>query len=201
MSKRAGGGNTTVTRGLCVGYLHEMIEGIKSYKPEVKASKLDKRLRSYGHSKFCMFSYWFSLAHERCSRLLNAAQTPTLVNLTSLIYGTEISGVSNLCLILNNHYHLYRVVWIKALKDCELPSCCIKECSLTKSCPIAKLRIEVKVGLYHSQTWVLVLPWFADLVPTSAIEQVIFNIDFAFFRIASFRFFVLVISLVLLALE
>ena len=77
MSKRAGGGNATVTRGLCVGYLHEMIEGIKSYKPEVKASKSDKRLRSYGHSKF---SYWFSLAHERCSRLLNPAQTPSLGN-------------------------------------------------------------------------------------------------------------------------
>ncbi len=45
MSKRAsGGGNATVTRGLCVGYLLEMIEGIKSYKPEVKASKSDKWL-------------------------------------------------------------------------------------------------------------------------------------------------------------
>ncbi len=58
MSKRAGGGgNATVTRGLCVGYLHEMIEEIKRYKPEVKASKSDKRLQSYGHSKFCMFSH------------------------------------------------------------------------------------------------------------------------------------------------
>ncbi len=50
-----------------------MIEEIKTSKPEVKAGKLDKRLRSYGHSKFCMFSLWFS-------RLLNAAQTPTLEN-------------------------------------------------------------------------------------------------------------------------
>ncbi len=40
----------------------------------------------------------------------------------------------------------------------------------------------------------LVLPRFADLVPTSAIKQAIFDIDFAFFRIDSFRFFVLVIS-------
>ncbi len=37
----------------CMG----MIEGLRSYKPEVKASKSDKQLRSYGHSKFCMFSY------------------------------------------------------------------------------------------------------------------------------------------------
>ncbi len=74
MSKRAGGGgNTTVTKDLFAGYLHKMIEEIKTSKPEVKAGKLDKRLRSYGHSKFCMFSLWFS-------RLLNAAQTPTLEN-------------------------------------------------------------------------------------------------------------------------
>ncbi len=78
MSKRAGGGgNATVTRGLCVGYLHKIIEGIKTYKPEVKASKSDKRLQSYGHSKFCMFSYSFPPAYEQCSRLLGAAQTPT----------------------------------------------------------------------------------------------------------------------------
>ncbi len=39
-SKRAaGGGSATVTRGLCISYLQEMIEGIKSYKPEFKASK------------------------------------------------------------------------------------------------------------------------------------------------------------------
>ncbi len=42
------------------------------------------------------------------------------------------------------------------------------------------------------------LPRFPDLVPTSAIRQAIFNIDFAFLRIDSFRFFVMVISLVLL---
>ena len=36
-----------------------IIEGIKTYKPEVKAIKLDKRLQSYGHLKFCMFSYSF----------------------------------------------------------------------------------------------------------------------------------------------
>ncbi len=56
MSNRAGGGgNATVTRGLCVGYMYEMIEDIKTYKLEVKASKSDKRLRSYGHSKFACF--------------------------------------------------------------------------------------------------------------------------------------------------
>ncbi len=59
MSKRAGGGNATVTRGLCVGYMYIKIEDIKSYKPEVKASKSDKRLRSYGHSKFaCIHSHF-----------------------------------------------------------------------------------------------------------------------------------------------
>ncbi len=58
-------------------YAYEMIEGIKTYKPEVKASKSDKRLRSYGHSKFCTISYSFSLATELCSHLLYIAQTPT----------------------------------------------------------------------------------------------------------------------------
>ncbi len=48
MSKRVGGGNATV-----IGY--KMIEGIKTYMPEVKGSKSDKWLRSYGHSQFCMF--------------------------------------------------------------------------------------------------------------------------------------------------
>ena len=66
--------------GLCDGYLYKMIEGIKTYKPEVKASKLDKRLQSYGHSKFCMSSYSFPPAYEYCSRLLDAAQTPTREN-------------------------------------------------------------------------------------------------------------------------
>ena len=45
MSKRSGVGNATVTRGLCVGYRYKMIEGIKTYKPEAKASKSDKWLR------------------------------------------------------------------------------------------------------------------------------------------------------------
>ncbi len=53
MSKRGGGGSImTVTRGLCDA--SKMIEGIKSSQPEVKAGKSDKRLRSYGHLKFCM---------------------------------------------------------------------------------------------------------------------------------------------------
>ena len=56
MSKRANtGGNAMVARGLCVGYLYKMIEGFKTYKLEVKASISDEWLRSYGHSKFCMF--------------------------------------------------------------------------------------------------------------------------------------------------
>ena len=57
MSKRAGGSNATVTRSLSICSLHKMIEGIESFKLEVKASKSDKRLRSYGHSKFSMFSF------------------------------------------------------------------------------------------------------------------------------------------------
>ena len=32
-------------------YLWEMIEGVKSNQPEVKASKLDEWLQSYGHFK------------------------------------------------------------------------------------------------------------------------------------------------------
>ncbi len=81
MSKRASdGSNATVTIDLCVGYLYKMIEGIKSYKPEVKASKSDKRWQSYGHSKFCMFSCSFPPAHEQCSCLLNTTQTPTREN-------------------------------------------------------------------------------------------------------------------------
>ncbi len=63
MSKRAtSSGNATITRGLCVSNWYTMIEGIKSYKSEVKASKSDKQLRSYGHLQFCVFSYSFSLA-------------------------------------------------------------------------------------------------------------------------------------------
>ncbi len=38
-----------------------MIEGIKSDQPEVKASKSDKRLQSYGHLKFGIISHWFYL--------------------------------------------------------------------------------------------------------------------------------------------
>ena len=80
MSKRAGGGNAMDFSGLCVGYLYKIIEGIKTCKPEVKASESDKRLQSYSHSKFCMFSYSFPPAYEQCSRLLDATQTPTREN-------------------------------------------------------------------------------------------------------------------------
>ncbi len=55
MSKQAGGDNGRVAPGLCVGYWYKMIEEIKTWKPEVKASKSDERLRSYGHSKFWIF--------------------------------------------------------------------------------------------------------------------------------------------------
>ncbi len=61
MSKRAGGGNVTVTRALCVGYLYKMREGIKTYEPEVEASKSDKQLQSNGHSKFACFHIHFLL--------------------------------------------------------------------------------------------------------------------------------------------
>ncbi len=39
------------------GYLLGIIEDIKSCQAEVKASKSDKRLRSYDHLKICMVSY------------------------------------------------------------------------------------------------------------------------------------------------
>ena len=54
MSKRGGGGRIAVTRGLCDAYLSKLIEGIKTNQPEVKASKSDNWLRSYGHLKFCV---------------------------------------------------------------------------------------------------------------------------------------------------
>ncbi len=44
MSKRAiGSASVTVTRSLCIYWL-KMIEGVKTYKPEFKASKSDKWL-------------------------------------------------------------------------------------------------------------------------------------------------------------
>ncbi len=59
MSKRAGGGNVTVTRGLCGSYLHKMIEEIKTSNSEVKASKSDKRLRRLWPFKDLHF-YWLT---------------------------------------------------------------------------------------------------------------------------------------------
>ena len=65
-----------------IPYMHKMIEGIKTYKPEVKASKSDRWLRNYGHSKvFHVFIVIFSCLFEQCSRLLNAALTPTRENI------------------------------------------------------------------------------------------------------------------------
>ncbi len=62
MSKRGGGGSiATGTRGLCDTYYSKMIEVLKTNKPEVKASKSDQRLQSYGHLKFCMIFHGFYL--------------------------------------------------------------------------------------------------------------------------------------------
>ena len=78
MSKRGGGGGiATVTRGLCDAYCSKMIKGIKTNQPEVKASKSDKRLRSYGHFKFLL---GFVSVYNECRRLLDVAQTPTCKN-------------------------------------------------------------------------------------------------------------------------
>ncbi len=44
-----------MTQG-CQSCLWEMIEGIKSNQSEVKTSKSDKQLQSYGHLKFCLIS-------------------------------------------------------------------------------------------------------------------------------------------------
>ena len=64
--------------------LWETIEEINSCKPEVKASKLDKRMPSYGHSKICMVSApcWaymdaFDIENRRRGHLLIATRTPT----------------------------------------------------------------------------------------------------------------------------
>ncbi len=57
MSKRGGGG--IATRGLCDAYWSIMIEDLKTNKSEVKASKSDKWLRSYGHLKFCIMDLIF----------------------------------------------------------------------------------------------------------------------------------------------
>ena len=63
MSKRGDGGSiATVTRGLCDAYYSKMMEGFKTNKLEVKANKLDKRLQSYGHLKFCMIFHRFYLS-------------------------------------------------------------------------------------------------------------------------------------------
>ncbi len=43
----------TVARGLWSGYWAQMIEDIKSCKPEVEASQPDKRLQSYGWLTIC----------------------------------------------------------------------------------------------------------------------------------------------------
>ncbi len=62
------------------GYHVQMIEEIKSSQPEVKASKSDKWLRSYGHFKICIVSHqlWvfvdvFDIDNTRRRRLLIAA--------------------------------------------------------------------------------------------------------------------------------
>ncbi len=82
---RAGGdGNATVTRGLCVGSLYGLIEGIKSYKPEVKACKSDKRLQSYGHSKVECIHVNFLLLMSSAAAYLTLRRRLLLKILTSL---------------------------------------------------------------------------------------------------------------------
>ena len=61
MSKTGGDGIAMLTRGLWDGYQSKLIEDIKTNQPEVKASKSDKRLQSYGHLKFCMIFNIFYL--------------------------------------------------------------------------------------------------------------------------------------------
>ncbi len=48
------------------GYLYKKIEEIKSCQPEVKASKLDEQLRSYGNLKSCMGSDHFGVYMNVC---------------------------------------------------------------------------------------------------------------------------------------
>ncbi len=77
------------------GYLYIVIEEIKSCQPEVKASKSDKRLRSYGHLKICMVSDHSGVCIQRCRRLFVAAQTPTqkfLTTLSRICYMTAWAG-------------------------------------------------------------------------------------------------------------
>ncbi len=48
----------TVVMGLWSGCRCQVIEDIKSCNPEVKASKADKQLQSYGHLKITIKNYY-----------------------------------------------------------------------------------------------------------------------------------------------
>ncbi len=63
-------------RRYCDGYAYysKMIEGLKTNKSEIKASKLDKKLQCYGHLKFCMI---LISVNNRCSRLGDVAKILT----------------------------------------------------------------------------------------------------------------------------
>ncbi len=69
MSKRAGGGSATVTRGICVGYWYKMIfKGIKTYKLEVKVNQING-CNVMTIQSFACFHDSFSQSYERCSHL------------------------------------------------------------------------------------------------------------------------------------
>ena len=70
MSKR-GGGIVTVTRGLCDAYSSNMIEGIKTNQPDVKASKSDKSVAKLWSFKVLHdFSYILFLLAKNLTSLL-----------------------------------------------------------------------------------------------------------------------------------
>ena len=56
-----------------------MIEEIKSCQSEIKVSKWDKQLRSYGHLPCCIVSGHSWVYVQRCRRLLVAAQMPARI--------------------------------------------------------------------------------------------------------------------------
>ena len=69
-----------------------MIEEIKSSQPEVKASKSDQRLRSYGHLKICIIfqEFWvymdvFDIGNKGADAYLSPRSRLLLKFLTTLI--------------------------------------------------------------------------------------------------------------------
>ncbi len=63
MSKRgSGGGIATVTRGLCDAYWSIMIEGVKTYKPEVKANKIGQTVAKLWPFKILHHGFYLSIS-------------------------------------------------------------------------------------------------------------------------------------------